>query len=58
MFHVFLIKIDADPVGVAAQGPEGFRFYAISQLFHELEQLVFDSADDIRSAALLLSGRG
>ncbi|CAJ0873526.1 hypothetical protein AMST5_02517 [freshwater sediment metagenome] len=57
MFHVYLIKIDADPVGVAAQGPDGFRFYAFSQLFGELEQLVFDTADDIRSAALILSGR-
>lgn len=57
MFHVYLIKIDANPVGVAAQGPEGFRFYAISQDFGDLEQLIFDSADDIRSAALILSGR-
>ena len=57
MFHVYLIKIDADPVGVAAQGPDGFRFYSFSQLFGELEQLVFDTADDIRSAALILSGR-
>jgi hypothetical protein len=57
MFHVYLIKIDADPVGVAAQGPEGFRFYAISQAFGDLEQLIFDSADDVRSAALVLRGR-
>jgi hypothetical protein len=57
MFHVYLIKIETDPVGVAAQGPEGFRFYAISQAFGELEALLFDSADDVRSAALILSGR-
>jgi hypothetical protein len=57
MFHVYLIKIDADPVGVAARGPEGFRFYAISQAFGDLEQLIFDSAYDVRSAALILSGR-
>jgi hypothetical protein len=57
MFHVYLIKIDADPVGVAAQAPEGYRFYAISQDFRELEQLVFSALGDIRSAALILSGR-
>ena len=57
MFHVYLIKIDADPVGVAAQGPEGFRFYAFSQTFWALEKLIFVSADDVRSAALVLSGR-
>lgn len=57
MFHVYLIRIDSNPVGVAAQCPEGFRFYAISQFFRELEALVFDTAEDIRSAALRLSGR-
>lgn len=57
MFHVYLIKINADPVGVVAQGAEGFRFYAITQSFGELEDLVFDSAEDARSAALILSGR-
>jgi hypothetical protein len=57
MFHVYLIKIDSNAVGVAAQSPEGFRFYAISQRFGELEALVFDNAEAIRSAALLLSSR-
>ncbi len=57
MFHVFLIKIDANPVGVVARGPEGFRFYAVAQRYGELEGLIFDSAEDARSAALVLSER-
>jgi hypothetical protein len=57
MFHVYLVRIDADPVGVVARGPEGYRFYAIAQAFGELETLIFDSAEDARSAALILSGR-
>jgi hypothetical protein len=57
MFHVYLIKIDVDPVGVVARAPEGFRFYAIAHAFGELEHLLFDSAEDARSAALALSGK-
>jgi hypothetical protein len=55
MFHVYLIKIDTDPVGIVADGPEGYRFYAIQRSFGELEGLVFNSAEDARSAALVLS---
>ncbi|QGM97773.1 hypothetical protein [Methylocystis parvus] len=56
MFHVFLVKIGASPVGIVANAAGGFRFYAIEQSFHELESLVFDSAEDARSAAVILSG--
>ncbi|BDV35631.1 hypothetical protein [Methylocystis iwaonis] len=54
MFHVYLIKIGVDPVGVVADGPEGYRFYAIEDSFRELEELVFDRAEDARSAAVIL----
>ncbi|WP_457798202.1 hypothetical protein [Methylocystis sp. S23] len=57
MFHVYLVKIGASHVGIVAHGPEGYRFYAIEQAFHELEDLVFDSAEDARSAAAILSDR-
>jgi hypothetical protein len=57
MFHVYLVKIGANSVGVVARGSEGYRFYAILSSFRELEDLLFDSAEDARSAALILSGR-
>ncbi|WP_442755736.1 hypothetical protein ACNHKD_03505 [Methylocystis sp. JAN1] len=57
MFHVYLVKIGPSAVGVVADAPEGYRFYAIEQSFNELENLVFDSAEDARSAAALLSDR-
>jgi len=55
MFHVFLIKIGASAVGIVSNAPGGFRFYAIDQSFHALENLFFDSADDARSAAVTLA---
>lgn len=57
MFHVYLVRINADPVGVVARDAEGFRFYAISRRFESLEPLIFDSAEDARSAALVLTDR-
>jgi hypothetical protein len=57
MFHVFLVKIGASAIGVIANASGGYRFYAIEQSFHELESLVFDSAEDARSAAVILSDR-
>jgi hypothetical protein len=57
MFHVFLVKIGASAIGIIADAPSGFRFYAIEQSFLELERLVFDSAEDARSAAVLLAGQ-
>ncbi|WP_363351991.1 hypothetical protein [Methylocystis echinoides] len=55
MFHVYLIKIAASPVGVVARSPEGFRFYAMARHFTALENLIFDSAEDARAAAMILS---
>ncbi len=55
MFHVYLIKIDSAPVGVVARAPEGFRFYAMTRRFNGLENLIFNSAEDARAAALILS---
>lgn len=57
MFHVYLVKVGASPVGVVANAPGGYRFYAIEQSFNELESLVFDSAEAAKSAALILSDR-
>jgi hypothetical protein len=56
MFYVYLIKVDANPVGVVARATEGYRFYAISHSLGALENLVFDSAEAARSAALVLCG--
>jgi hypothetical protein len=55
MFHVFLVKIGARAIGIVADAPGGYRFYAIEQSFHDLERLVFDSAEDARSAVFLRS---
>jgi hypothetical protein len=55
MFHVYLVKIGANAIGIVANAPGGYRFYAIKQSFNELETLVFDSAEDARSAAIILS---
>lgn len=55
MFHVFLVKIGSNAVGIIADAPGGYRFYAIEQAFHELERLIFDRAEDAKSAVVLLS---
>ena len=55
MFHVYLVKIDGNPVGIVANSADGYRFYAIGQFFRDLESLVFGSVENARRAALILA---
>jgi hypothetical protein len=51
LFHVYLIKIGAQAVGIVTQAAEGYRFYAVAQACSALETQIFGSAEEAHSAA-------
>lgn len=54
MFHVHLVEIGQNFIGVVARSGDGYRFLAIDSAFAGLEESCFDGADDACSAAIVL----
>ena len=52
MLHAYLVEVGPRAVGVVTREAEGYRFFAIKNSFRALEDQIFESAEEARSAAL------
>jgi hypothetical protein len=52
MMHAYLVEVGPRAVGVVTRESDGYRFFAIKNSFRALEDQIFESAEEARSAAL------
>jgi hypothetical protein len=52
MLRAYLIEVGPRAVGVVTREADGYRFFAIKNSFRALEDQIFESAEEARSAAL------
>ncbi|HLG79375.1 MAG TPA: hypothetical protein VKY22_00045 [Bradyrhizobium sp.] len=50
----YIIEIGSQQAGIVVRGPEGYRFFAASQIFFQLEGRVFRNVRDAERAAARL----
>ena len=50
----YIIEIGSQQAGIVVRDPEGFRFFAASQLFFQLEGRLFRTVRDAERAAARL----
>jgi hypothetical protein len=50
----YIIEVGSQQAGIVVRDPEGFRFFAASQIFFQLEGRVFRTVRDAERAAARL----
>jgi hypothetical protein len=50
----YVIEVGSQQVGIVVRDPDGYRFFAASQPFHQLEGRLFRTARDAERAAARL----
>ena len=50
----YIIEVGSQQVGIVVRDPEGYRFFAASQIFFQLEGRVFRTVRDAERAAARL----
>ena len=50
----YIIEVGSQQAGIVVRGPEGYRFFAASQRFQQLEGRVFRNAREAERAAARL----
>jgi hypothetical protein len=57
MSDSYIIEVSSQPAGIVVRNPRGFRFFAASQQFHQMEGRLFRSAREAERAAFRLEKR-
>jgi hypothetical protein len=57
MSDSYIIEVSSQPAGIVVRNPRGFRFFAASQQFHQMEGRLFRSAREAERAAVRLDKR-
>jgi hypothetical protein len=54
----YIIEVHSQPAGIVVREPGGYRFFAASQRFNQLEGQLFRNAREAERAATLLADGG
>jgi len=57
MSETYIIEVSSQPAGIVVRDPKGFRFFAASQRFHQMEGQLFRNAREAERAAVRLERR-
>ena len=56
MSDVFIIEVDSQAAGIVVRNPGGYRFFAASHRFNQMEGQLFRNAREAERAATRLGG--
>ena len=57
MSETYIIEVSSQPAGIVVRNPKGFRFFAASRRFHQMEGQLFRNAREAERAAVRLERR-
>ena len=55
MSDTYIIEVGSQPAGIVVRAPEGYRFFAASHRFNQLEGQIFRNAREAERAARQLA---
>jgi hypothetical protein len=58
MSDVFIIEVDSQAAGIVVRNPGGYRFFAASHRFNQMEGQLFRNAREAERAAIRLANGG